>query len=279
MKVSIVTISFNQAKFLEEAIQSVAGQDYGDIEYIVVDPGSTDGSREIIERESAHITKTVLEPDEGPVDGLNKGFAVATGDIYAYLNADDALLPGAVSKAVSYFKSFGNVDVITGHGYMVDINGGVFRRFYSDRFSPWRYVHGGAVIMQQSTFFKSEAFKEVGGFNPGNRIWWDGELVLDFALAGKNIIVVNDFMSIFRIHDESISGSRHDQSEASIKNERLRQENLERFYIKVMGHPQNWLTPLANVIARISKWVLEPIGTFWRFLEKLGFRLDKNVHW
>ena len=100
MKVSVVTVSFNQARFLERAIRSVLGQDYDDIEYIVVDPGSTDGSRAIVERWRDRIDRIILEPDRGPPDGLNKGFAAATGEIFAYLNADDALLPGAVRAAV-----------------------------------------------------------------------------------------------------------------------------------------------------------------------------------
>ena len=103
MKVSIVTISFNQAKYLERAIISVVEQNYSNIEYIVVDPGSTDGSREIIEKYRSKITIVILDPDKGPTDGLNKGFAAATGDIYAYINADDALLPGAVKSVVDFF--------------------------------------------------------------------------------------------------------------------------------------------------------------------------------
>ena len=93
MKISIVTVSFNQADYLEQAIRSVVEQDYSDIEYIVVDAGSTDGSREIIERD--RIATVVFEPDREPADGLNKGFARATGDIFGYINADDAYLPGA----------------------------------------------------------------------------------------------------------------------------------------------------------------------------------------
>jgi glycosyltransferase involved in cell wall biosynthesis len=91
-KVSIVTISYNQCAFLERAIQSVLAQNYPEVEYIVVDPGSTDGSRDIIERYRSRISKLILEPDKGPVDGLNKGFSVATGEIYGYLNA---LVPSA----------------------------------------------------------------------------------------------------------------------------------------------------------------------------------------
>ena len=95
MKFSIVTISFNQSVFIEKAILSVIGQDYPDIEYIVVDPGSTDGSRDIIEKYRTKIHKTIFEPDQGPGQGLNRGFAQASGEIYGYINADDYYEPDA----------------------------------------------------------------------------------------------------------------------------------------------------------------------------------------
>src|SRR5208282_97982 len=94
---SIVTISFNLAEFLERTIRSVVERNYSDIEFVVVDSGSTDGSHDIIERYRSHISRVIYEPDRGPVYGLNKGFASATGDIFAFLNFDDFLLPGAVS--------------------------------------------------------------------------------------------------------------------------------------------------------------------------------------
>jgi len=119
MKVSIVTISFNQAEFLEEAILSVLNQNYSDIEYIVVDPGSTDDSREIIEKYRDRISHIIYEPDKGPADGLNVGFKKATGDVYAYLNADDVFLHGSVKKMVNYFNQFPDVDVISGHAHVI----------------------------------------------------------------------------------------------------------------------------------------------------------------
>src|SRR5262252_9768046 len=118
-KVSIVTISFNQSEFLERAIRSVLEQDYPNLEYIVVDPGSTDGSREIIDRYRSRIAKIVLEPDSGPADGLNKGFAHTTGDILGFLNSDDILFPGAITSAVSFLKSK-DVDVVSGHATVID---------------------------------------------------------------------------------------------------------------------------------------------------------------
>src|SRR6056297_1925233 len=102
MKFSIVTISYNQVEFLSQCIDSVFSQDVEDLEYIIVDPGSTDGSRELIEAYSDRIVK-VFEKDKGPADGLNKGFDVATGDVYGFINSDDYLLPGALRSVSDYF--------------------------------------------------------------------------------------------------------------------------------------------------------------------------------
>src|SRR3546814_9345633 len=96
MRFSVVTISYNQAKFLRRAIDSVLNQSGVDLEYIVVDPGSSDDSRAIIDSYGDRIGHRVYEPDQGPADGLNKGFAHATGDIYYYLNSDVTVELGAL---------------------------------------------------------------------------------------------------------------------------------------------------------------------------------------
>lgn len=277
MKVSIVTISYNQGEFLERAIRSVIEQDYEDIEYIVVDPGSTDGSREIIERYRSKIDKIIFKPDDGPADGLNKGFAVATGEICGYINSDDAYLPGTFTKVIAAFQCHPRTDMIYGHGYMVTSAGRILRRFYSDSFTQWRYVHGGAVVMQQSTFFRRQALVEVGGFNPDNPIWWDGELLLDFALTGKKMHVVNEFLSVFTIHEHSISGQRGKNTERSHEIDMERQQTHARLYEKVMGYPINHRVKIWMVLARGQKWVLQPIGTFLRVLDKLGIHYNNKT--
>jgi len=207
MKVTIVTISFNQAEFLEEAMLSVLNQSYKNIEYIVVDPGSTDGSREIIEKYRNRIAHVIFEPDDGPADGLNNGFSKATGDIYAYLNADDILLPEVVSKMVGYFQRFSDADVISGHGEVIDADSNRLYRDFSDLFSLKSFLSGGGVVIQQSTFFNAQFYKLAGGFNAKNRNCWDGELMLDMALHGAKFKVVNAFIGGFRLHEQSISGS------------------------------------------------------------------------
>ncbi len=206
MKVSIVTISYNQARFLEQTIKSVLNQDYPNIEYIVVDPGSTDGSREIIEKYRDRIAHVIFEPDRGPADGLNKGFSLAKGDIYAYLNSDDLLMPGAVSHFVSLFAKY-DVDVISGHGYKIDDTGKIIGKTFSHLFDPVAFVFGACILIQQSTFCRAEIFKQVGGFNIDNKISWDGELWFDMALSGARFKRVDGYWSCFRMHSESITVS------------------------------------------------------------------------
>ncbi len=261
MKVSVVTVSFNQAQFLERAIRSVLGQDHDDVEYIVVDPGSTDGSRNIIARYSGRIAKVIDEPDSGPPDGLNKGFACASGDIYAYLNADDAYLPGAVSAAVAAFRRNPDAGVIAGHGYLVDAEGRVLRRFRSAPFSPWRLVHGAAVVMQQATFFRASVFHATKGFNAANHTSWDAELLLDMALTGARVRTVEGYWSLFTIHEASITGSQ-----------RLRAESLanhRRYFCRVMGREPRWSDPVCRGLARIWRWVMDPRGLQERLKDRL----------
>ncbi len=111
-KVSIITPSFNQAKFLEQTILSVVGQDYPNIEYILIDGGSTDGSLEIIKKYADKFSYWVSEPDENQADAINKGFKQATGEIIAWLNSDDVYLAETISRAVKNFQKYPEVSMV-----------------------------------------------------------------------------------------------------------------------------------------------------------------------
>ncbi len=207
MKVSVVTISFNQAQFLERALRSVLEQQGVDLEYIVVDPGSTDGSREMINRFRDRLAHVILEKDNGAADGLNSGFARATGDIYCYLNSDDEFCPGAFSLVASYFAGHPEVDVACGHAYVVDTAGHVQRRVWSDPFHRLSQAYGCSIQIQPSTFIRASKFKSISGFNPDNKSNWDGELLVDLVLSGARTGIIDAFLSNYRVHRLSITGS------------------------------------------------------------------------
>jgi glycosyltransferase involved in cell wall biosynthesis len=255
-RVSIVTISFNQAEFLERTIQSVLAQDYPDVEYIVVDPGSTDGSRNIIERYQSRISKIILRPDRGAADGLNNGFAKATGEILGFLNSDDLLLPGAVSSAVSFLNKHKNIDVVSGHCDAIGPDDRFLRRLYSDRMSVNRCIYGGVIILQPSTFFRREIFDRAGGFNVNNRTIWDGELFLDMARVGGRFAVVNEFWSAYRIHSRSVTGSR--------SNENRIEQTKSVIFERVTGRQPRWSDQLLTYGYRILRKLLNPKDTWER---------------
>lgn len=228
MKISIVTISFNQGAFLKECIDSVAAQDYDEFEHIVVDAGSVDGSISIINDNRKNFSHLVLGPDRGPADGLNKGFALATGDIFGYINADDILLPRALSKVANCFAERNQTDVLQGHSYRIGKDGRYIRKLYSSLFSPYRFAVGAARVLQPSTFFRAEIFRKTGGFNISNRTCWDSELMLALHSAGGHFQVVNLYLAGFRVHDRSITGTGRLQDEYIQDRERLQKEAIGR---------------------------------------------------
>jgi glycosyltransferase involved in cell wall biosynthesis len=207
VKISIVTLSFNQHGYLKEAIDSVLSQGYPDLEYIVVDPGSTDGSRELIRSYGERLTHTIFEPDSGAADGLNKGFARATGDIYGFLNADDLLFPGALNRVAEFLAAHPECDMAMGNGYVINGSGRKIRHIKARGFTVRRYFYGGTSWMQQSTFFRREVFLRSSKFNLQNRTCWDGELFVNMATLGAKIGYIDADLSGFRMYATSISGS------------------------------------------------------------------------
>jgi len=267
MKFSIVTISYNQAQFLEQAIRSIVEQDYPEVEYIVVDPGSTDGSRDIIERYRDRIDKIIFEPDNGPADGLNKGFAQATGEIYGYINSDDALLPGALAKLAKAAHENPDAGVIAGHLYMVGKGNELIRRVRATPIDPKAFVYGGSQVVQQSTFVRASAFQSVGGFNIHNICAWDGELMLDLAISGEKIIVLDDYLAIFRIHETSVSGSGRLLEEY--------RESRRRDFFKVMGRFPTKSDGIWKAWYRAQKWQRDPYGMLLKVYDR--FAVNRKI--
>jgi glycosyltransferase involved in cell wall biosynthesis len=198
----------NQGRFLPAAVNSVLSQRDVDLEYVIVDAGSTDGSREYLATLRDPRIKLVLEPDRGPADGLNKGVRSTTGVVVGYLNADDLYLADALRGVDEFLRGKSSVDVLYGDGWIIDGEDRVYRNYESTRWGMRQYFYGGVNVLQQSTFFRREAFDLTGGFNSGNSTCWDGELLVDLALAGARFHHVRADWSAFRLHAGGISGSR-----------------------------------------------------------------------
>ena len=225
MKISIVTVSYNKVQFIERTIKSVIEQNYSDIEYIVIDGNSSDGSIDIINKYRENIYYFVSEPDNGPADALNKGFCIATGDIYGFINADDTYLPEAFSNVVKYFNKHPKVDCILGDGYKIDENDTILRKIYSDSYNLRQYLAGSLTVFQPSIFFRKSAFNMINGFNDNNKISWDGELLVDFAINKIKIKSVSFKLGNIRIYDDTITSS---------KTFRMKYENeKKRIYSKI----------------------------------------------
>lgn len=210
MSISIVMLSFNQVEFLNRAIHSVLNQELVELQLIIVDPGSTDGSRELAQRIASEDDRVILifEPDSGPADGLNKGFARAKNEFVGYLNSDDVYLPSTLSLVEINFKSNAGADVIYGHGIILDERKqGKLQFAFSDKISTTKIRANTARIMQQSTFFRKESLDDSRIlFNTKNITCWDFEFIVDSLIAGLRLVRVQEVFGILRIHSDSITG-------------------------------------------------------------------------
>jgi glycosyltransferase involved in cell wall biosynthesis len=233
MRISIVTPSLNQCGFIPEMLDSLQSQDYPDWEHVVFDAGSTDGSVEVWReweeggklrngetetlrnaekgklgnaeterlRNRERRVRVFVEPDRGQSDAINKGMRVATGGIVGWLNADDVLLPGALSKVVEAFEKNPDAVVVYGVGAKTDLGGQIikkvpFREFCSKRLS---YAFGA---VQPAMFFRRDAYWKVGGLDESLHYAMDWDLLLKLAKVG-NVVAIPDHLANIRYYPET----------------------------------------------------------------------------
>lgn len=160
--VSIVTPSYNQGRFIRATIESVLSQDYPHVEYLIVDGGSTDETAEVVREYAGRLT-WISEADQGQSDAINKGFRRARGEIVAWLNSDDIILPGAVSRAVAAFAANPQAGAVYGEGYRMDEEGRITGRFpATEPFNLWKLVYLSDYILQQTVYFRRAVLQDVG---------------------------------------------------------------------------------------------------------------------
>jgi glycosyltransferase involved in cell wall biosynthesis len=206
-KISIVTISFNQMEYLGRCVESVRGQDFDDYEHIVVDAGSTDGSRDWLEALDDGNLQLVFKEDSGPAQGLNNGIQHCNGEIFVYLNADDELPPSALRKIAEIHSLHPSIDIVIGNGWTIDEAGKPLKFIRSDRFSPHKYAFSVGTVLQQATSLKFHLFEKGLRFNESNRYTWDTNLMFDALSSRARFLYVNDTLGYFRMQSESITAS------------------------------------------------------------------------
>lgn len=251
---SIVTISYNQADFVADTIRSVLDQSFSDFEYIIQDPGSTDGSRDIISSFTDKRIRIYFETDEGPADGLNRGFSKATGKYYLYLNSDDLLMRTALEYMHHFLLKIPDCDVLCGAASSVDSFGNHLRYLYPDRPTKLMMAHSASIIIQPSTAIKSSSFLKVNGFNPLNKSNWDGEIYADLFMCGAYFRIVPAVLSKYRLHPNSITST----DRLSL----LRKEWSDRCYTKITKKDPIMRSKLVSLFCRYARKILNPRDTY-----------------
>jgi glycosyltransferase involved in cell wall biosynthesis len=228
--VSIVTPSFNQAGFIAAAVRSVLGQDYPSLEHVVVDGGSTDGTVEIL-RDLPEV-RWISGRDRGQADALRKGFEMARGAIFGWLNADDLYLPGAVSAAVAALQSSGAGLAYGGYQALHE-DGDVAFEIPPHPFDFELLLDSKNFVPQPSAFFTREAYEAVGGVDPRYHYALDYDLWLRIGRRFP-VVVVDGILSGFRFQSESKSVTAADRFYPEMR--RISRRNGGRFFSQMFLH-------------------------------------------
>lgn len=204
LKISIVIPTLNQATTIGDTILSIINQDYENYEIIVMDGGSDDGTLDRLEDYRRYITFLVSEPDKGQSSAINKGFDLASGDIYAWINSDDYYLPGSFSKVVTRFMTMSDIDIVVGGGYIVNRD-----NMFLKQIDPMQLTRENLLqwdndkwIMQQSCFWTSSLWKKCHGVDEDLHLLMDFDLWLRFSENG-NSATIDDTLGVMRYYPEA----------------------------------------------------------------------------
>jgi glycosyltransferase involved in cell wall biosynthesis len=221
-RISIITPSYNQAQFIEQTINSVLDQYYPDLEYIVMDGGSTDGTLDILHKYDGRLT-WFSEIDRGQSDAINKGLVKATGDVIAFLNSDDLYEPGALLAVGNYFARHPEVSWLTGWCRTVDSRGKEIRKISTFYKQFWLLLRSYTALLvldyisQPATFWRREVLEKVGNFDETLQFAMDYDYSLRVGRHYK-LFVLPRYLARFRVHPASKAGATaHNQFDADLK--------------------------------------------------------------
>jgi glycosyltransferase involved in cell wall biosynthesis len=202
-RLSIVTPSYNQGRFLEMTIRSVLLQGYPNLEYVVIDGGSSDGSAEVLKKYDRFISYWVSEPDAGQTDAINKGLLKTDGDYLGWINSDDVYVKGAFTKVISAFEQNPESILVHGNRILMDAEDRVFGCSPLPAFDPNKTSF---IVCSETTFWTRRAMKECGPLNKDLKFAMDLEFFCRLYLKGS-FTKLDDYLGYFRCHDESKSST------------------------------------------------------------------------
>jgi glycosyltransferase involved in cell wall biosynthesis len=244
--VSIVTPSYNQARFLSDTLESVFNQTYSNIEYIVIDGGSSDGSVALLETYSDRFAYWVSEPDKGQTDAINKGFSMAKGEILAWLNSDDTYQPEAVASAVALMQQNPGYGLVYGEANFIDEHGQVIGRFPAAQTNYERLRRGYVHIPQQAAFWRADLWRKVGPLD--DRLYFAMDYDLWLRLA--NISQVKHFSgqvwANFRLHGDSKTIAEDDRCWAEMVQIHKRDGGRRLSVLTIKYYIRKLLAPLVT---------------------------------
>ena len=200
--VTVVTPSYNQGRFIRATIESVLSQSYPNLEYIIMDGGSTDETAAVVKDYASRLT-FISEKDRGQSHAINKGFRMAGGSILSWLNSDDLYLPGAIQAAVDAFEGSPGAGAVYGEGYLIDRDGEITARFpCTEPFNLWKFVHLSDYILQQTVYFRRDALDQVGYLDETLHYSMDWDILIRIGLRYP-MVYVPEYMGCLREYAEA----------------------------------------------------------------------------
>ncbi len=222
-RVSLVTPSYNQGEYLEDAILSVLHQGYPDLEYFIMDGASTDGTGEILEAYASRLTYWESAPDRGQAHAINKGWQRATGKYLWWLNADDMLMPGALFAAAAYLEAHPEVDMVFGDHVRITGDGRPTEVYSYPAFDLTTFELSRPDVSQPGALMRATVLERVGYLDETLHYLMDLDYWRRMALAGCHLMHLDVPLALFRIYDDSktLAGSSRAAEERAILNEHL----------------------------------------------------------
>lgn len=200
-KISIVTPSLNQGQFIEETIRSVLLQGYPNLEYIIIDGGSTDDTVHIIKKYEKWLTYWVSESDKGQAQAINKGFRKSNGDILAWLNSDDTYMPKAFRRVAEIFLTITDITMIYGDVNFIDKDSNLLKKFNTQHFDLISQIYTN-MVPQQASFWRKEIFDQVGFLDETYHHPFDNDFFIRVGTACK-VIYAPALLANYRLHPQS----------------------------------------------------------------------------